>query len=195
MIEASEIPKIKEDVVDETKSIFTIEPLYPGYGATLGNALRRVLLSSLPGTAISSLKLEGISHEFSAIPHVKEDMIEIIMNLRKINFKSFSDEPVTIELNAKGPKTITAADFKLTSDIEILNPKEYIVTLDKGANFNLEVVLEQGRGFRPTEEKVLEKGDIGRISIDSVFSPVKLIKISSLIQSYNILFWVENLNI
>ena len=88
MIEASEIPKIKEDVVDETKSIFTIEPLYPGYGATLGNALRRVLLSSLPGTAISSLKLEGISHEFSAIPHVKEDMIEIIMNLRKINFKS-----------------------------------------------------------------------------------------------------------
>jgi len=175
MIEASEIPKIKEDVVDETKSIFTIEPLYPGYGATLGNALRRVLLSSLPGTAISSLKLEGISHEFSAIPHVKEDMIEIIMNLRKINFKSFLDEPVTIELNAKGPKTITAADFKLTSDIEILNPKEYIVTLDKGANFNLEVVLEQGRGFRPTEEKVLEKGDIGRISIDSVFSPVKLI--------------------
>lgn len=175
MIPENEIPKIKESVVDETKSVFVIEPLLPGYGATMGNALRRVLLSSLPGTAISSIKLDGVAHEFSAIPHVKEDMIEIIMNLRKINFKSYSDEPVTISIYAKGPNVVTAKDFKLTSEIEILNPDQYIATLDKKANFDMEVVLEVGRGFRPTEEREVEKNDIGRISIDSVFSPVKLI--------------------
>ncbi|MEI6144558.1 MAG: DNA-directed RNA polymerase subunit alpha [Candidatus Berkelbacteria bacterium] len=175
MIPENEIPRIKELVVDETKSVFTIEPLLPGYGATMGNALRRVLLSSLPGTAISSIKIDGVAHEFSAITHVKEDMIEIIMNLRKINFKSYSDEPVTVSLTAKGPKVITANDFKLTSDVEILNPDQYIATLDKSAVFDMEVVLETGRGFRPTEEKDVEKSDIGRISIDSVFSPVKLI--------------------
>ena len=175
MIPENEIPRIKELVVDETKSVFTIEPLLPGYGATMGNALRRVLLSSLPGTAISSIKIDGVAHEFSAITHVKEDMIEIIMNLRKINFKSYSDEPVTVSLTAKGPKVITANDFKLTSDVEILNPDQYIATLDKRTVFDMEVVLETGRGFRPTEEKDVEKSDIGRISIDSVFSPVKLI--------------------
>jgi len=175
MIEENEIPKTKEEPIDETKSVFTIEPLYPGYGATLGNALRRVLLSSLPGAAISSLKLEGVSHEFSAIPHVKEDMIGIIMNLRKIHFKSYSDEPVTLELSAKGPKIVTAKDFKLKADVEILNPDQHIATLDKGADFNLEIIVERGRGFRPTEDAKIKKDDIGRISIDSVFSPVKLI--------------------
>ncbi len=170
-----EIPKIKEKVIDETRSIFEIEPLSPGYGATLGNALRRVLLSSLLGTAISSIKLEGAAHEFSAIPHVKEDMIEIIMNLRKINFKSHSTDPVTIELSAKGPKKVFAKDFRAVSEVEILNPEEQIATLDKGANFNLEVTLEQGRGYRPTEDKQIEKGDIGRITVDSVFSPVRLV--------------------
>lgn len=169
----TEIPKIKETKIDETKSLFVIEPLYPGYGSTIGNALRRVLLSSLPGCAISSIKLEGVAHEFSAIPHVKEDMIEIIMNLRKIVFKSFGDEPITIEINEKGPKTISASDFKLKSGVEILNPEQHIATLDKSANFNLEVVIEKGRGFIPTEEKDVEKSDIGRIAVDSVFSPVK----------------------
>ena len=169
----TEIPKIKETKIDETKSLFIIEPLYPGYGPTIGNALRRVLLSSLPGCAISSVKLEGVAHEFSAIPHVKEDMIEIIMNLRKIVFKSFGDEPITIEINEKGPKTISASDFNLKSGIEILNPEQHIATLDKSANFNLEVAVEKGRGFIPTEEKDVEKSDIGRIAVDSVFSPVK----------------------
>jgi DNA-directed RNA polymerase subunit alpha len=169
----TEIPKIKETEISETKSVFVIEPLFPGYGATIGNALRRVLLSSLPGCAISSVKLEGVAHEFSAIPHVKEDMIEIILNLRKVVFQSFSDEPVTIEINEKGPKTITAANFKIKSGIEILNPDQHIAALDKSAQFNLEVVIERGRGFIPTEEKDVEKSDIGKIAIDSVFSPVK----------------------
>ncbi|MFA5157761.1 MAG: DNA-directed RNA polymerase subunit alpha [Patescibacteria group bacterium] len=173
MISENEIPKIIEKEINPQKSVFSIEPLLPGYAATVGNALRRVLLSSLSGTAISSIKLEGAAHEFSAVPHVKEDMIEIIMNLRKINFKSYSEEPQTIEMTEKGPKIVTAKDFKLSSDIEILNPDQYIATLDKGAEFDLEVVLEQGRGFRPTEEQVSEKNDIGRISVDSVFSPVK----------------------
>lgn len=168
-----EIPKIKEQEIEKSKSVFVIEPLYPGYGATMGNALRRVLLSSLTGTAISSVKLEGVSHEFSAIPHVKEDMIEIIMNLRKVIFNSFSDEPISIEINSKGPNEITAADFKIKSGVEILNPDQHIATLDKSAVFNLEVVVERGRGFIPTEEKDIEKSDIGRIAVDSVFSPVK----------------------
>jgi len=174
-----EAPKIKEKIINGCRSKFEIEPLNPGYGATLGNAMRRVLLSSLPGTAISSVKLEGIAHEFSAIPHVKEDMIEIIMNLRKINFKSHSAEPVMLELLAKGPKTISAQDIKPSADVEILNPDQYIATLDKGANFNLEIVLEQGRGFRPTEDREAERADIGRISVDSVFTPVKLVNLGT----------------
>ncbi|MCX6812701.1 MAG: DNA-directed RNA polymerase subunit alpha [Candidatus Berkelbacteria bacterium] len=170
-----EIPKTKEEVISKTRSIFQIEPLYPGYGSTLGNALRRVLLSSMPGTAITSIKLEGVTHEFSAISHVKEDMIEIIMNLRKINFKSHSKGPVAIELSAKGPKTISAKNFKSSSEVEILNPEQHIATLDKNAVFELEVTLEQGRGFLSTEERSVDKTDIGRINIDSVFSPVRLV--------------------
>lgn len=173
MILAEEAPKIKEDKIDESRSVFSIEPFYPGYGATVGNALRRVLLSSLSGAAISSIKLEGVAHEFSAIPHVKEDMIEIIMNLRNIVFKSQTNEPVVIEISEKGPKTVTAKDFKLKSGIEIINPDQHIATLDKSAIFNLEVTIEKGRGYIPTEDKDLEKNDIGRIAVDSVFSPVK----------------------
>lgn len=170
-----EMPKIREKIIDAKRSKFEIEPLNPGYGATLGNALRRVLLSSLPGTAISSVKLEGIAHEFSAIPHVKEDMVEIIMNLRKIDFKSHSDEPVTLEIVTKGPKIVSAGDIKSTANVEVLNPDQYIATLDKGANFNLEIVLETGCGFRPTEDREVEETDIGRITVDSVYSPVKLV--------------------
>lgn len=174
MLEVEE-PKIREKIIDTNRSKFEIEPLNPGYGATLGNSLRRVLLSSLSGTAISSVKVEGVAHEFSAIPHVKEDMVEIIMNLRKINFKSHSDEPISLELSAKGPKTISAADIKRSADVEILNPDQYIATLDKSANINLEIVVEQGRGFKPSEERNIERADIGRITIDSVYSPVKLV--------------------
>lgn len=175
MITEIEAPKIKEKIINASQSKFEIEPFNPGYGTTLGSALRRVLLSSLSGTAISSVKLEGIAHEFSAIPHVKEDMVEIIMNLRKINFKSHSTEPVTVEISAKGPKTISASDIKSSANVEILNPEQYIATLDKSANFNLEIVLEHGRGFRPTEDREVGKTDIGRINVDSVFSPVKLV--------------------
>lgn len=175
MILEIEAPKIKEKIIDARRSKFEIEPLNPGYGPTLGNALRRVLLSSLSGTAISSVKLEGAAHEFSAIPHVKEDLVEIIMNLRKVDFKSHLSDPVTLEISAKGSKTITAADFKNSANVEILNPEQYIATLDKSANFNLEIVLEHGRGFKPTEDRGVEKTDIGRITVDSVYSPVKLV--------------------
>ena len=177
MIASFEVPKVREKVIDKNKSIFSIEPLYPGYGPTLGNALRRVFLSSLPGTAISWVKLEGVSHEFSAIPHVKEDMVEIIMNLRKIVFIAHSDEAVTIELSAKGPNKVTAADFKPSSAVEIINPEQHIASLDKSAKFNLEVALEHGRGFRPTEDNLIGKSEIGRIAVDSIFSPIKLVNL------------------
>lgn len=172
-----EVPRVEEKIIDKNRSIFTIEPLYPGYGPTLGNALRRILLSSLPGTAISRVQIDGVAHEFSAIPHVKEDTVEIIMNLRKIVFISHSDEPITIELSAKGPKEVTAADFKPSSSVEIVNPGQHIATLDKSAKFNLEVTLEHGRGFRPTEDNLIGKSEIGRIAVDSVFSPITLVNL------------------
>lgn len=175
MINENEIPKVGEEKIAENCSKFTIEPLYPGYGSTMGNALRRVLLSSLSGAAITFVKLDEVAHEFSAIPHIKEDMMEIIINLRQIVFKSHSKEPVTIELSAKGSKNITAADFKANSKIEILNPEQKIATLDNKATFNLEITIENGRGFQPSEEKAVDNIEIGKIAIDSVFSPVKLV--------------------
>ncbi|TSC95305.1 MAG: DNA-directed RNA polymerase subunit alpha [Candidatus Berkelbacteria bacterium Athens1014_28] len=175
MINENEIPKVIEDKISDNCSKFVIEPLYPGYGSTIGNALRRVLLSSLSGVAITYVKLDEVTHEFSTIPHVKEDMMEIIMNLRQIVFKSQTKEPVTIELTAKGAKNITAADFKPNSKIEILNPDQKIATLDNKATFNLEVTIENGRGFQPSEDKSVDNLSIGKIAIDSVFSPVKLV--------------------
>jgi len=171
------LPKIAEEKIDQFHSRFIIEPLYPGYGATIGNALRRVLLSSITGSTATSFKIDGVSHEFTAIPHAKEDVVEVMMNLKEINFKSFSNEPVTLVLSKKGPASITAADFKANSKIEIVNPRTPIITLDTKAVLEMEVTIEKDRGFRPVNVNLSEKGEIGRINIDALFSPVKRVSL------------------
>jgi len=176
-MEKIELPKFIEEKVAANHSRFTIEPLYPGYGATIGNPLRRALLSSIVGAAATSFKIEGTSHEFSSIPHAKEDVIEVMMNLKDIHFKSFSDEPVVLELSKKGPSIVTAADFKKNSNIEIINPEAPIITLDKSANLEMEVVVEKGRGFKSAAVGLDEKTEIGRIAIDSFFSPVERVSL------------------
>ena len=171
------LPKIIETKVSENVSRFVIEPLYPGYGPTIGNALRRVLLSSITGAAATSFKVDGVNHEFTSIPHVKEDMIELMMNLKSVNFKSHSDEPVTIELFKKGPGEAKASDFKANSNIEISNPDQHIAFLDNKADFRVEVVIEKDRGFRPTNAETSDKKEIGHIGIDASFSPVERVSL------------------
>ncbi len=156
-----------------SEGILTIEPCTQGYGTTLGNAMRRVLLSSLPGAAVTAVKIKGVDHEFSTMPHVKEDMLEIIMNLKALRMKLYSEEPVKIHLAVKGEKVITAKDFEKNADVEIVNPSMVIATLtDKAANFDMEVTVAPGRGYRSTEERGKEKLELGTIAIDALYSPV-----------------------
>lgn len=151
----------------------TMEPCTQGYGTTIGNALRRVLLSSLSGAAITAVKIKGVEHEFATIPNVKEDVLEIIMNLKSIRLKCFSEQPVKIMLKEKGEKTVTAADFEKNADVEIINSETVIANLtDKAANLEMEITVEQGRGYRTTEDRVKEKLDLGTIAIDALYSPV-----------------------
>lgn len=158
---------------DNTTEI-VIEPCYPGYGVTLGNALRRVLLSSLPGAAVVAVKIKGIHHEYDTIEYVKEDMVEIIMNLKKLRLKCHSTEPVTVELTAKGEKEVTAADIKKNADVEVVSKDLVIATLtDKKAELSMELTVRNGRGYEPVEDRVVDKKDIGSIQIDAIFSPLR----------------------
>lgn len=159
---------------EENKGIFEIDGLYAGYGYTIGNALRRVLLSSLPGSAATSVKIEGVNHEFSTIPGVKEDVILILLNLKQIRFKTHSDEPQAVTLSAKGPKKITAGDLVVPSQVEILNKDLAIATLtDKDAKLKLEINVEKGLGYVPREVLQKEKVDIGTLILDAIFTPVR----------------------
>ncbi len=151
-----------------------ITPCQKGYGTTLGNALRRVLLSSLPGAAIESVKIDGVQHEFSAIDGVQEDVVEIILNLKQVDVRCFSNEPVVLSLTKKGKGDITAADFEKNSDIEIVNPDLKIMTVtDAKKEINMEVVIGKGRGYVPVEEKDSKNMDLGTIVIDSLYTPIR----------------------
>ncbi|OQB06108.1 MAG: DNA-directed RNA polymerase subunit alpha [bacterium ADurb.Bin212] len=178
-MEKINLPKISEEKISETVSRVTIEPLFPGYGHTLGNSIRRVLLSSIPGAAVTSFKIENAPHEFTSLPHVKEDLIEIMMNLKSLKIKSFSGEPVRLTLSKKDECVATAADFSKNSDIEIINPEQVIATLDKNAKFDMEVIVETDRGFRSTDDAERD-GELGKILIDTNFSPVERVKIDVL---------------
>jgi DNA-directed RNA polymerase subunit alpha len=147
--------------------------LYPGYGNTLGNSLRRIILSSLPGAAVTHVKIPGVPHEFSTIEGVKEDVVTILLNVRKIRFKLLTDEPQTITLSVKGPQEVTAADLKLPGQVEILNPEQVIATVTAKVNFELELRAERGLGYIPKEEHQKERVDIGTIAIDAIFSPIR----------------------
>ncbi|MBU2036919.1 DNA-directed RNA polymerase subunit alpha [Patescibacteria group bacterium] len=166
--------KIKIVKNEGNRTIFEIEDLYPGYGVTLGNALRRVLLSSLSGAAIVGVKIIGVHHEFSTIPHVVEDVIEVILNLRQVRFKKHVDEPVKLHLSVKGEKEVKASDIKITSDIEIINKDVLIATLtDKKAELEMEIEVGSGLGFVPVESRKKDKLEIGMIAIDALFSPIR----------------------
>lgn len=165
--------KIDFKEIDKNKAEITIEPCFPGYGVTLGNALRRVLLSSLEGASVTAFKIKGVQHEFSTIPFVKEDLVEIILNLKKLRLKLFSDEPLKLELSAKGEKKVTAADISPNSQIEIINKNLGLATLtDKKANLDMEIFVNKGRGYVTVEAREKEKLEIGTIAIDTLYSPV-----------------------
>lgn len=159
----------------ENESILTVEPCFSGYGTTVGNALRRVLLSSLPGAAVTAVKIKGVQHEFSTVSNVKEDVLEILLNLKALRIKLFSDEKVRIHLKIKGNKEVTANDFDKDSNVEIINTNLHIATLtSKDADFELEAVIENGHGYLPTEEKQKSTDqEIGLMSVDALFSPIK----------------------
>lgn len=150
-----------------------IEPCYYGYGATLGNTLRRVLLSSLPGAAVTAVKFKGVPHEFTTIEHVQEDVIEVLLNLKQLRLRVFSPEPVRMSLKAAGEGEITAAQIQVTSDVEIVNPDLPLATLThKNAKLEMEIFVSQGRGYEPVEEKDRKNLELGTIAIDSIFTPV-----------------------
>ncbi len=151
-----------------------IYPCQQGYGTTIGNALRRVLLSSLPGAAIESVKIKGVQHEFSAIEGVQEDMIEIILNLKQVAVKSYSETPVTLSLVKKGKGTVTAGDFSKNADIEIINTDLPLATITSdSATFDMEVTIGRGRGYVPAAEKNTKEYDLGTIAIDSLYTPIR----------------------
>ncbi|HCC83829.1 TPA: DNA-directed RNA polymerase subunit alpha [Candidatus Uhrbacteria bacterium] len=157
----------------EHEAILTIEPLHHGYGTTVGNALRRVLLSSLPGAAVTAMKIKGVQHEFAAITGVKEDGLEIMLNLKQLRLKVHSEEPVTLKVTANKPGVITAADISANADVEIMNPDLVLCTLTDSINFEMDIVVSRGRGYMPTEEREVPNTEIGMIGVDAMFSPVR----------------------
>lgn len=169
-----EKPKIEcaEDPANGTYGKFTVEPLERGYGITLGNALRRIMLSSLPGTAATSIKIAGVQHEFTTIPGVKEDVTEIVLNIKRMIVKLHSQGEKTVYVDAVGPCKVTAGDIKTDADVEILNPDLLICTLGPDATFNMEITLSQGRGYVPSDRNKTPQTPIGVIPVDSLYSPV-----------------------
>ncbi|MBI4117109.1 MAG: DNA-directed RNA polymerase subunit alpha [Parcubacteria group bacterium] len=167
------------------RSVFEISPLYTGYGATIGNSLRRILLSSMEGAAAVKIKIEGVAHEFTTVPGVLEDVVDIILNLKKVRFKLSGLDSAKAVLTVKGEKEVKAGDLKLPTGAEVINPEQIICTIsDKRAEVNMEIEIEKGIGYVPVEQKQKEKLSVGEIAIDAIFSPVK--KVS---------FQVENIRV
>ncbi len=165
----------KPRIVSETaeSGIYEIDGLYPGYGYTLGNSLRRIILSSLPGAAITHVKIPGVAHEFSTVEGVREDVVTVLLNLRRLRVKIATDEPQTITLDAKGPRIVTGADLKLPGQVEILNPDQYIAEVTGKVNLEMEIRAERGLGYVPKEIHQKERVDIGTIALDAIFSPIR----------------------
>ncbi|MFZ7104439.1 MAG: DNA-directed RNA polymerase subunit alpha [Peptococcaceae bacterium] len=170
-----EKPRIEcvESSEDNTYGKFVVEPLERGYGTTLGNSLRRILLSSLPGAAVTSVKIDSVLHEFSTVPGVVEDVTDIIMNLKSLAIKVESDEPQIVRIEAEGEGDVKAGDIKINSTVEILNPDLHIATLDSSGRLYMDLVVERGRGYVSAEKNKKEDDVIGVIPVDSIFSPVK----------------------
>ena len=171
-----EKPRIEtEELTEDGKhGRFVVEPLERGFGNTLGNSLRRVLLSSLEGCAVTSIKIDGVLHEFSTIPGVKEDVTEIVLNMKSVVAKLYETSPKVVEISAQGPCVVTAGDIKCDSEVEILNPEQHIATLGEDAKLNMEITIDKGRGYIPAERNKLFSGNnvIGVLPIDSIYTPV-----------------------
>ena len=166
------LPRIKNTKTQDDYASYDIEPLEAGYGVTLGNSLRRVLLSSLPGAAVTSIRIEGVQHEFQDIPNVMEDVTDIVLNVKKLRLRSFSDHPVSMRLEVSGERVVTAADIMAPSTVEIVNPDLHIATLDnENARLEMELVVETGRGYVPAYSK--EDQPIGVIPVDAIYTPVQ----------------------
>lgn len=174
MIPLPSAPKLVKK--EGNKAVFEIEGLYPGYGVTVGNSLRRVLLSSLPGAAATQVKIKGVPHEFSTITGVLEDAITIMLNLNQLRFKIYTDEPQKATLKVKGEKEIKGSDFKLPAQVELINKNCHIATLtSKSAEIEMEIQIEKGIGYIPRETRKKEKLEIGAIPLDAIFTPIKRI--------------------
>lgn len=175
MMEYSITLPSKPRVVSEAEfeGVYEIDGLYPGYGHTLGNSLRRIILSSLPGAAVTSVKIDGVEHEFSTISGVREDVVTILLNLKKLRFEILSQEPQTITLRVKGPKKVTAADLTIPGQVRLLNPNAYICELTDKTELTAEFRIEQGLGYVSREAIKKDRVDIGEISLDAIFSPIR----------------------
>ena len=160
--------------IDENKDYgkFVVEPLERGYGTTLGNSLRRVLLASLPGAAVTSINIEGVLHEFDTIPGVREDVMQIILNIKGIAVKSYVEDEKMIELDVEGPAEITAGDILTDSDIEIVNPDHYLFTIGEGARFKAVMTVNSGRGYVPADQNKRDDAPVGTLAVDSIYTPV-----------------------
>ena len=181
----SETVKINKIAEDDHKGIFEVEGLFRGYGLTIGNALRRVLISSLPGAAITRFRVKGVGHEFTTIPGVAEDVVELGLNLKQVRFALYTDEPQEVILKAKGEGVVTAADIKTTPQAEVVNPTQHIATLNtKGVELEIILTVEKGLGYVPVEAQKSERLAVGTIALDAIFSPVT-----------NVNYTVENMRV
>ena len=165
----SQRPALTEEFIDDSRSRFVIEPLEPGFGYTLGNSLRRTLLSSIPGAAVTSLRIEGVLHEFTTIPGVKEDVSDIILNIKSLVLSSDSDEPVSMFIRKEGPGEVTGADVEVPAGVEVHNQDLHIATLNEQGKLEIEMTVERGRGYVPA---ATASSEIGRIPVDQIYSPV-----------------------
>ncbi|KKP32885.1 MAG: DNA-directed RNA polymerase subunit alpha [Candidatus Staskawiczbacteria bacterium RIFOXYB2_FULL_32_9] len=169
----------------KNKTVFEVEALYPGYGVTVGNSLRRVLLTSLPGVAVTEARIKGSSHEFSAMPGILEDMIMVTLNLKKLRFKIFEGESQKVSLKVKGEREVKGSDFEKSPLIELANPEMHIATItDKKTEFEVEITIEKGIGYEPKDQRKGKKMDIGTIALDAIYTPIK-----------NVNFQVENMRV
>ena len=166
------LPTIECEVGTQKYGRFVVSPMENGYGTTLGNSLRRILLSSLSGAAVTSIRVEDVAHEFSTIPGVREDMVMLLLNVKQIRFKMFTEEPVRVQLSAQGIGTATAGDIRCPPEVEVINPELELFTIDSAdASLDIEMMVEMGRGYSPTEER--GKLPIGELPVDAIFSPIR----------------------
>jgi DNA-directed RNA polymerase subunit alpha len=173
------VTKPKMEIKDKNCAVFVVERLYPGYGTTLGNALRRVLLSSIEGAAVTKMKIKGVNHEFSTIPGVLESALEIMLNVKKLRFKMIGKEPQKAFLEVKGEGEVKGKDFQLPAQLELVNKDCHIATLtSKNAKLEMEIEVEKGIGYLPREERLREEKEIGVILVDAIFSPVKRVALN-----------------